>query len=65
MTNLHLRGGSLASCRDHAAGSSKLASAAGKRQPARRLLGSDSGGRFRTQGRDSVATVRGTRWTLS
>jgi len=28
----------------------------------RRLWGSDSGGRFRTHGRHSQATVRGTRW---
>ena len=28
----------------------------------RRLWGRDSGGRFRTHGRHSQATVRGTRW---
>ena len=28
----------------------------------RRLWGQDSGGRFRTHGANSVATVRGTRW---
>jgi len=65
VTNLHLRGGNLTDCSDRT-GRSKLASAAGKRkQPARRLWGSDSGGRFRTHGRDSVATVRGTRWSVT
>jgi len=32
------------------------------RRVVRRLWGRDNGGRFRTHGRDSVATVRGTRW---
>ena len=32
------------------------------RRSVRKLWGSDNGGRFRTHGRDSVATVRGTRW---
>lgn len=34
--------------------------------PRRRVLwGRDKGGRFRTHGRDSVATVRGTQWTTT
>ncbi|MDA0159811.1 hypothetical protein OM076_06025 [Solirubrobacter ginsenosidimutans] len=38
-------------------------SAAGKPKPRkRRVWGSDKGGSFRTHGRSSVATVRGTRW---
>jgi hypothetical protein len=38
-------------------------SAAGKPKPRkRRVWGSDKGGSFRTHGRNSVATVRGTRW---
>jgi ferric-dicitrate binding protein FerR (iron transport regulator) len=31
----------------------------------RKLWGKDKGGRFRTHGRDSVATVRGTAWTVA
>lgn len=42
--------------------SGKLATVSGKRKRRRSLWGSDSGGQFQTQGRDSVATVRGTRW---
>ena len=61
LVNLHLRGGELAGCRTGA--SSALASAVSPRK--RRLWGSDSGGRFRTHGRDSVATVRGTRWSVT
>ena len=33
-----------------------------KRKPPRRLWGSDSKGKFRTRGGNSVATVRGTAW---
>jgi ferric-dicitrate binding protein FerR (iron transport regulator) len=33
-----------------------------KRKPPRRLWGSDSQGKFRTRGGNSVATVRGTAW---
>jgi hypothetical protein len=62
MTDLHLAGGSFAGCRRTRA-SGALAHAAGKRRRAvRRLWGRDRGGRFRTHGRDSVATVRGTKW---
>jgi ferric-dicitrate binding protein FerR (iron transport regulator) len=39
-----------------------MARTAARRKPARRLWGEDKGGRFRTRGRNSVATVRGTRW---
>jgi archaeosine-15-forming tRNA-guanine transglycosylase len=38
------------------------ASASGTKR-VRRLWGRDSGGRFRSHGRHSHATVRGTRWT--
>jgi len=58
MTDLHLRG------RLERCGSARaLASAAAKKKKSgRRLWGSDKNGKFRTHGRDSVATVRGTRW---
>jgi len=64
--DLHLRG-SMRRCRtDRQSGDRRLASAAAKRRkPARTLWGKDDHGRFRTHGRDSVATVRGTRWTMS
>ena len=60
--DVYLRGGSFASCRraSHRAGS-RTASASRSRK-VRRLWGRDSGGRFRSHGRHSHATVRGTRW---
>src|SRR4051794_3317111 len=42
-----------------------VASAARKRTPGRKLWGRDHGGRFRTHGRNSHATVRGTRWLVA
>ena len=48
------------------AGASVLAREAGrKRRVVRRLWGKDRHARFRTHGRDSVATVRGTRWVTT
>ena len=60
--DVYLRGGSFASCGrpSHRAGS-RTASASRSRK-VRRLWGRDSGGRFRSHGRHSHATVRGTRW---
>jgi hypothetical protein len=58
-TELALRGGSLASCPRP---STRAHTAAKRRKATRRLWGDDKGGRFRTRGRTSVATVRGTRW---
>jgi hypothetical protein len=58
ITDLYLRGGSFARCANRS-----LASISSTRaKPVRSLWGSDDGGRFRTHGRNSVATVRGTRW---
>jgi hypothetical protein len=59
LTELRLRG-PLPSCGSGAA--SAAATAKRKRKPPRRLWGSDSHGRFRTRGGNSVATVRGTSW---
>jgi hypothetical protein len=46
------------------AGTASVASAA-RKTPGRRLWGRDHGGRFRTHGRNSHATVRGTRWLVA
>ena len=54
LTTLTLRGASLR------CGSG--ARAAGRRSRSRRLLGNTRRGRFRTRGRNSTATVRGTKW---
>ena len=56
--DIRLRGGNFSRCRRGRAGE---ASAAAVRR-VRRLWGRDRGGRFRTHGRHSHATVRGTRW---
>jgi len=58
--DLYLRG---RYCSD-AHGSTISTAAAGSR-PGRRLWGRDHGGRFRTHGRNSHATVRGTRWLVA
>jgi hypothetical protein len=68
ITDLHLRGGRFRGCgaRGVRAGASALArEAAGRRRVVRRLWGKDSHARFRTHGRDSVATVRGTLWATT
>jgi hypothetical protein len=61
MTNLVLRGGSFASCPRTTARSSRLA-VASKARKVRKLWSKDHNGRFRTYGRSSIATVRGTSW---
>ena len=67
LTDLILRGGNFAVCGGPAAGRARAAAvaAAARRPPRRRLWAKDSGGRFRTRGRNSVATVRGTRWVTT
>jgi streptogramin lyase len=62
VTDLVLRRGSFAGCRAGAARASVVANASARRRTVRRLWGKDSHSRFRTHGRDSVATVRGTSW---
>jgi hypothetical protein len=59
--DLYLRG--RACQRPPATGSLSIARASGKKRE-RRLWGRDHGGRFRTHGRHSHATVRGTRWVV-
>ena len=61
MTNLVLRGGNLRRCAKGARGGPRALSSA-RRRPSRRLWAKDDNGRFRTHGRDSVATTRGTVW---
>jgi hypothetical protein len=67
MTDLVLRGSNFALC-PRATGrfGVRAASTASKRKrPLRRLWARDKGGRFRTHGRNSVATVRGTSWVTT
>jgi streptogramin lyase len=62
--DIYLRGGSFRSCRNvghRAKGRGSVATASRSRR-VRRLWGRDKGGKFRTHGRNSQATVRGTRW---
>jgi hypothetical protein len=62
--NLHLSGRACARSGRHArAGSASTASAQRRRR--NHLWGHDHGGRFRTHGRHSQATVRGTRWLVA
>ena len=60
LTDLRLKGGSFAGCR---ARRSRLATASASRTI--RRLRSNARGRFRTRGRHSSATVRGTKWTTT
>ena len=59
LTELVLRG-ALTGCSSGAARGALVSRK--RRKPPRRLWGSDSKGRFRTRGGNSVATVRGTAW---
>ena len=64
--DLALKGGSFAGCpRAGARTVSAVAARPARKRKVRRLWGKDDGGRFRTHGRDSVATVRGTRWVTT
>ena len=65
MTALHLRGGSFRRCGARAGVSVLARESGGRRRVVRRLWGKDKHSRFRTHGRDSVATVRGTRWSTT
>jgi hypothetical protein len=62
MTDIVLRGGDFGAC---SATGRKASAAARKRPPVRSLWSSDKDGRFRTHGRHSVATVRGTSWVTT
>jgi hypothetical protein len=65
-TDLHIVGGQPPGCRPTFAARARAAVVQRRRPRARRnLWGRDRGGRFRTHGRNSVATVRGTTWLTS
>ena len=60
LTDIRLKGGSFKSCRARASGGATTS----QRRVVRRLR-SNARGRFRTRGRNSSATVRGTVWTTT
>jgi hypothetical protein len=60
--DVYLRGGSFARCGVAARRGSGRGAVASKSRRVRRLWGRDAGGSFRSHGRHSHATVRGTRW---
>jgi hypothetical protein len=62
-TDIDLRGPALQCAKG---GKARASAAAAKRKPAKRKLwGRDKGGRYRTHGANSVATVRGTKWVTT
>jgi len=60
--DVYLRGGSFKRCARPARRGSARRATASKTRRVRRLWGRDSGGKYRSHGRHSHATVRGTRW---
>jgi streptogramin lyase len=60
--DVYLRGGSFKRCARLSRGGSARRASASRTRRVRRLWGRDSGGKFRSHGRHSHATVRGTRW---
>ena len=62
MTVLVLRGGDFSKCRRPGSAHAHAVAVASRHRRVRSLWARDSGGRFRTYGRNSHATVRGTRW---
>lgn len=63
LTDIILRGPAL-NC-GAARGTARAAAVARRRPPRRQLWGRDNSGRFRTHGKNSVATVRGTSWVTT
>jgi WD40 repeat protein len=61
LTDLTLKGGSFGSCK----GSAKKGTAAAKKKKTVRSLFSKAKGKFRTKGRYSAASVRGTTWLVT
>lgn len=60
--DVYLRGGSFKRCARLARRGSARRASASRTRRVRRLWGRDSGGKYRSHGRHSHATVRGTRW---
>ena len=60
--DVYLQGGSFAGCGRASRGAGSRTASASRSRKVRRLWGRDKGGRFRSHGRHSHATVRGTRW---
>ncbi len=65
VTDLVLRGGDFSACGSSRGNARTAAAKKARKPPRRRLWARDKGGRFRTHGRNSVATVRGTRWVTT
>jgi hypothetical protein len=65
LTDIVLRGGNFAACNSATPGRAKVSSARTGRRVLRSLWGSDHHGHYRTHGRRSIATVRGTVWSVS
>jgi hypothetical protein len=63
LTTLSMTGGSLNACSKLPRGGSRKVTASARKR--RRTLFSNVKGRFRTRGRNSTATVRGTSWTMT
>jgi hypothetical protein len=64
-TDILLRGPALRCGRSRSAARAAAAQTRRRRPPRRQLWGRDNGGRFRTHGKNSVATVRGTSWVTT
>jgi hypothetical protein len=62
MTDIVLRGGSFRRCGTRARGRAEALASRRRGRRVRRLWSRDRGGRFRTNGRNSIATARGTAW---
>jgi hypothetical protein len=62
LTDLILRGSDFSACPRTTRAKAAVAAAASRAPAAQSLWAHDKGGRFRTRGRNSVATVRGTTW---
>jgi hypothetical protein len=63
LTDIFLRGPAVSCGRSRA--SARAAAVAKRKPPRRQLWGRDKHGRFRTHGKNSVATVRGTSWVTT
>lgn len=65
MTDLVLRGANFSACKRRPGATGRAAAVRRRKPPVRKLWAEDDRGRFRTHGRNSVATVRGTRWVTT